>query len=222
MKKAIVIEDNYTHARDFVRMLARLGYPADMEHSGNKGLQRLLSGKYDLALVDYKIPDLDGIEIIRRANAAKVRTAILCISGRMGVEDKNDILSAGAALYLEKTFDEESLRVHVNAAFTRLLPEDARLIRGSVVVDTVKMRATCNGLDMELAAAPFAVLLYLARNVGRHVSSEELCDALGTDSEPITANGLRIRVNAVRTSGFRCGEPELIKSKPGEGYALNC
>ena len=96
-------------------MLGREGYAAETASDGRTALARALSEDFDLLVVDWMLPDLDGVQVVKRLRAADVRVPVLMLTARAQVEDRVEGLDAGADDYLPKPFAFPELLARVRA-----------------------------------------------------------------------------------------------------------
>lgn len=125
----MIVEDE-EHLADLVaEVLVREGYAVETAPDGRTALARALSEDYDLLVADWMLPDLDGVQVVKRLRAADVRVPVLMLTARDQVEDRVEGLDAGADDYLPKPFAFPELLARVRA-LSRRTPEKAKR-RGS-------------------------------------------------------------------------------------------
>ncbi len=115
MMRILVIEDEERLARLISRVLREDGYAPETASDGRSGLARALAGEFDLLVVDWMLPDLDGIEVIKRLRAAEMNVPVLMLTARRQVEDRVEGLDAGADDYLVKPFAFSELLARVRS-----------------------------------------------------------------------------------------------------------
>ena len=104
MIRILIVEDEAYLARMVARVLGEEGYTAETAKTGSSGLTRGLSEQFDLLIVDWMLPDLDGIQVVRGLRSAEVNVPILMLTARTQIEDRVSGLDAGADDYLCKPF----------------------------------------------------------------------------------------------------------------------
>ena len=128
--RILIVEDE-EHLADLVaEVLGREGYAAETASDGRSALARALSEDFDLLVVDWMLPDLDGVQVVKRLRAADVRVPILMLTARDQVEDRVEGLDAGADDYLPKPFAFPELLARVRA-LSRRPPEKEEERRSS-------------------------------------------------------------------------------------------
>lgn len=96
MIRILIVEDEAYLARMIARVLGEEGYTAETAKTGSSGFTRGLSEQFDLLIVDWMLPDLDGIQVVRRLRSAEVNVPILMLTARTQIEDRVSGLDAGA------------------------------------------------------------------------------------------------------------------------------
>jgi len=125
MIRILIVEDEAYLARMIARVLGEEGYTAETAKTGSSGLTRGLSEQFDLLIVDWMLPDLDGIQVVRGLRSAEVNVPILMLTARTQIEDRVSVLDAGADDYLSKPFAFPELLARVRA-LTRRPPHRER------------------------------------------------------------------------------------------------
>ena len=136
--KVLLIEDDQRLARLIARVLRDEHYQVDMVHDGDTGLEYALRGVYQVAIIDWMLPERDGPSICRAVRAARLPTALLLLTALGQVEDKIVGFDSGADDYLVKPFAFEELLARVRALGRRfsLQPDDSNELRvGDLVLD---------------------------------------------------------------------------------------
>ncbi len=117
--RILVVEDEERLARLISRVLTEEGYAVETEANGRRAFVRALSGEFDLLVVDWMLPDLSGVQLVRRIRAAEVGTPAIMLTARDQIEDRVEGLDAGADDYLPKPFAFPELLARVRALTRR-------------------------------------------------------------------------------------------------------
>src|SRR5918997_3047130 len=104
MMRILIVEDEEHLARLVAEILGREGYAAETVGDGRTALSRALVEPFDLLVVDWMLPDLDGVQVVKRLRAAEVDVPVLMLTARGQVEDRVEGLDAGADDFLSKPF----------------------------------------------------------------------------------------------------------------------
>ena len=202
--------------------LRRSGFVCTHAADGEEGLVAVLHGGYDAVIMDIMLPKLDGLEIIRRARAAGVRTPIIVLSARGSVEAKVTGLEAGGDDYLAKPFSITELVARVQALLRRAsaTPEATALREADLEVDVVTHRVTRAGRRIDLQPLEYQLLEYLMRNKGRVVSKTTIMERVWDYAFDPHTNVVEVRVSRLRSKITAPGERELIHTIRRFGYVL--
>jgi len=117
--RILVVDDDKGVADTLVEYLVKLGYQATAAYGGREGLTRLEQGDFQLVILDLKMPDMDGLEVLQAIKAAGSRAVVLMITGYGTVETAVAAIKAGAYDFIEKPVDFKTLEVIVSRALER-------------------------------------------------------------------------------------------------------
>ncbi len=184
-QRILIIEDD-KHIAGLIRThLEEAGYPTELAVDGNAGLELALSGRFDLIVLDLKLPGPDGLDICRKIRDVQTDyTPILMLTSLSSELDRVVGLELGADDYMTKPFSVRELTARVKALFRRVeaLKSEApsaspELIRaGDLTISTEKRRALIKDTALDLTAKEFDLLLQFARHPGRVYTRAELLD----------------------------------------------
>ncbi|HVS13970.1 MAG TPA: response regulator transcription factor [Thermoanaerobaculia bacterium] len=180
--RVLVVEDEPHLAEGIADNLEAEGYEPAIAADGAAGLERLLSRRFDLGILDVMLPELDGFAVCRMARERGVETPILFLTARGGVDDRVRGLRAGGDDYLAKPFHLEELMLRVKAILRRAGADEAsslgsRLEFGGNRVDLDAYMATAwNGERHELTHKEAMILRVLAERRGAVVSRDTILD----------------------------------------------
>jgi two-component system OmpR family response regulator len=224
MMRILVVEDEARLARLISRVLKEEGYAAETVRDGRTALARALADPFDLLIVDWMLPDLDGIQVIRRIRAAEMSVPILMLTARTQIEDRVEGLDAGADDYLPKPFAFPELLARVRA-LSRWSREqtrtDAVLAAGDVTLDPHRHVVWRNGERVDLSAREFALLATLLRRPGQVFTRSVLLDTVWDGSTDVYTNVVDLYVSYLRKKIDREGEPSRIRTVRGSGYTFD-
>ncbi len=218
----LIIEDD-TATADFVAgAFKQVGYATMHVTDGETGLSAALHGPYDAAVVDIMLPQLDGLEVIRRVRAAGRTLPIIVLSARGSVDAKIRGLEAGGDDYLAKPFSVAELVARVQALLRRAsrTEETAVLKVEDLEMDLITHRVTRAGDSIDLQPLEYQLLEYLMRNRGRVVSRNTILDRVWNYSFDPHTNVVESRVYHLREKIDRHSDRKLIRTVRGFGYVL--
>ena len=223
--RILFIEDEDHLARLVAEVLSGEGHAVETVGDGRTGLSRALAEPYDLLVVDWMLPGLDGIQLVRMLRTAEVKTPILMLTARAQVEDRVEGLDAGADDYLPKPFAFPELLARVRA-LARRPPEQGddegtMLKAGDVTLDPSRHEVRRGGERIELTAKEFALLATLMQRPGRVFTRSILLDTVWGGSDGIQTNVVDLHVYYLRRKLDRPGEPSCIRTIRGVGYTFD-
>lgn len=220
--RILVIEDETRLAKLIARVLREEGYSPQTAPDGRTGLSEALAGAFDLLIVDWMLPDLDGVQIIKRLRAAEMSAPVLMLTARTQIEDRVEGLDAGADDYLPKPFAFAELlaRVRALSRWPREQPPDPVLRSGNIVLDPVRHVVWRGKEEVDVSAREFALLATLLRRPGQVFTRSVLLDTVWGGSSDVYTNVVDLYVSYLRKKLDRSDEPSHIRTVRGVGYAF--
>jgi DNA-binding response OmpR family regulator len=227
--RILVVEDDPSIRLGLEDTLRAKGYQVDAVARGGEGVERALSGRYHLVILDIMLPDGDGFDVCRRIRASKGDTArlpVIILSARGAELDRVRGLELGADDYVTKPFSLMELLARVASVLRRAhggaAREPVRLVIGELEVDLVRQVATRAGARVELPPRAFAILKVFARRPGEVVSRDVLLDeAWGYDDYPNTRTVDNHLVKLRRAVEAEPDKPRWLLTVHGVGYKLD-
>jgi two-component system OmpR family response regulator len=218
--KIVLIEDDAEMATYIVAGLAKNDHVVNHAAEGNEGLSLAAGGGYDVAIVDRMLPGLDGIALVKTLRAAGVRTPVLFLTTRGGIDDKVEGLNAGGDDYLVKPFAFSELLARLNALARRPLMLATVLRIADLEIDLLQRSVTRNGRAIELQPREFKLLECLARNAGRLVTRTMLLEQVWDFHFDPKTNIVETHISRLRAKVDRTFDIQLIQTVRGSGYSL--
>ncbi len=173
----LVIEDEEAIREGLIDVLVFHGYKVESSATGPEGLEKALTGKFDLILLDIMLPGMDGFEICDRIRAEDRDQPIIMLTAKTSDEEIIQGLKLGADDYVPKPFSIQQLVLRIEAVLRRsqVGQEQARTINlRNVEIDTENLSGLNGGAEITFTRREIEVLSYLARNSDRPVSRDEL------------------------------------------------
>lgn len=202
--------------------LRKSGYAVDSYGRGNDALEAASRASYDAAILDLGLPDLDGMEVLRRLRAdTTAELAVIVLTARDAVSDRVDGLDAGADDYILKPFElaefDARLRTVLRRPGARRLPVESY---ADLVFDPATREAHIGSELLELTRRETGLLEELVRAQGRTVVREALEERLYGFNEAVSANALEAIVSRLRRRLLAASAATRIETVRGIGYRL--
>ena len=219
--RVLVVEDDARVASFVARALTEEGFDVDVAHDGVDGERQARLGRYDLVVLDWTLPGMDGLAVLRTLRRAGVEAPVMMLTARDETSERVLGLDAGADDYVVKPFALEEFLARARA-LTRRGPgrgATAAVSAGGVAVDVVARRATlASGESVELTGRECALLAYLVQRAGEVVPRTELLARVwGVSFDPGT-NVVDVYVRHLREKLGAHGRQ--ITTARGVGYAF--
>jgi two-component system, OmpR family, response regulator len=220
--RVLIVEDNAVLAEAVRTMLERRRFAVDVVADGEIGLDHLLRGTYDVAVLDVMLPGRDGFSIASATREHGVHTPILMLTARDAVEDRVTGLQGGADDYLIKPFVEEELLARIQALARRSERAYASSIdAGRLHVDLTARLARYDQATLDLGSTEFRLLEFLARNAGSAFPRSALLEHVWEYDFDGSSNIVDVYVSQLRKKLRRAGATEeVIETVWGVGYRI--
>jgi two-component system OmpR family response regulator len=215
--KMLVVEDNKRLGRFLKRALEEEGHVVDLVGEGATALKQSETIAYDVIVLDWMLPDVDGLSVCRDLRARGDRVPIIMLTARAEVAERITGLDAGADDYIVKPFDLGEFLARVRARI-RTRPGDDLVNVGPLAIDRIGRRVTISGSLLALTPREFALLVYLARASGRTVPRTELLEKVWDTSFDPESNVIEVHVKNLRDKLGEHGR--MIETVRGTGYRL--
>jgi len=217
--RILMIEDETALLERVTQQLREQGYAVDSAADGRTGLYLGQEYPLDAAVVDLGLPDLSGIEVIRRWRAAGRKFPVLILTARGRWQDKVEGLEAGADDYLVKPFYTEELLARLRALIRRTGGWTQAVLQcGPIALDTGAQQVTLVGQRVELTAYEYKLLEYLILHAGTVISKTELTEHLYQEDEDRDSNVLEVLVGRLRRKLDPDRTLNPIETLRGRGY----
>ena len=221
-ERILLVEDEEKLARMVEMELRYEGYEVTKAFDGRTGLEQALSGKHDLVLLDIMLPQLSGMEVLRRLRRESDLPVIM-LTARDSVVDKVSGLDSGADDYITKPFAIEELLARIRAALRKrpAAPADAPLLTcGSLVMDVERHTVEVDGRGVELTRREFDLLHYLLENKGKVISRESLLENVWGFDFVGETNAVDVYIRFLRSKIDEQFGVKLIHTVRGVGYVI--
>ncbi|MCE5289953.1 MAG: response regulator transcription factor [Nocardiaceae bacterium] len=222
--RILVAEDDVRLAEVLAQSLSEAGWDVEVVHDGRSAFEQLMAGtEYDVALLDWMLPEMDGIAVARRLREiGVVSTPIMMLTARGGVRDRIEGLDAGADDYLPKPFDLDELLARLRALYRRRSVTGAAPVQvGDLVINPVARRVTRGGVEIVLSAREFDILYLLASRAGEVVTRGTILDEVWSGETDLRSNAIDVHLAGIRAKVDKPFGTETITTLRGVGYRVD-
>lgn len=223
-ERILLVEDEEKLARMVELELQYEGYTVTKALDGRTGLDKALSGEYDLVLLDIMLPALSGMEVLRRLRKES-QMPVIMLTARDTVMDKVSGLDLGADDYITKPFAIEELLARIRAALRKRQTAPAQeggevFTAGPLTLDVGRHRVTVGETEVELTRREFDLLRYLLEHKGQVLTRESLLDQVWGFDFVGETNAVDVYVSFLRSKLDDPFDMKLIHTVRGVGYVI--
>ncbi len=217
--RLLVVEDNPALGRSVESAFRAKGYAVDLVDGGESADAALRTQAYDLVILDLGLPDLDGLEVLRRLRGRRSRVPVLVLTARDGIQDRVQGLNLGADDYLCKPFAVAELEARAGALIRRGVGGAAAVLsHGRLTLDTGARLVRVDGAPVDLPRRELSLLEVLLVHRGQVVEKQALHDKLFGFDDEAGVNAVEIYVHRLRKKLEPAGV--RIRTVRGLGYLL--
>ena len=219
--RVLLIEDDQRLVDSLGSQLREAGYAVDVSTDGIEGLYVGEEFPIDLAIIDLGLPELPGLEVIRKLRERGRDFPILVLTARSDWQDKVAGLEAGADDYVTKPFQVEELMARINALMRRAGGHaQPKVELGPVTVDLTAQRVFRDGDEIELTTYEYKVLNYLVMHPDEVVTKTELSEHIYEEDADRDSNVIEVFIGRLRRKLDPDGSLNPIETLRGRGYRL--
>ena len=222
--KILLVEDEEKLARMVELELRYEGYEVTKAFNGRDGLEQALSGDFDLVLLDIMLPQMSGMEVLRRIRREQLPLPVIMLTARDNVVDKVSGLDSGADDYVTKPFAIEELLARIRAALRKrtaaAVSEGEGLTAGPLAMNVERHEVTVKGTVVELTKKEFDLLRHLLEHKGKVLSREALLDQVWGFDFVGETNSVDVYIRFLRSKIDEAFDVKLIHTVRGVGYVI--
>lgn len=221
--KLLLAEDEKRMASALVELLRLEKYDVYHVADGASALMALESDVYDAAVIDVMMPQMNGFDVVHIARMEGVKTPVLMLTAKSGLDDKVTGLDSGADDYLTKPFQTRELLARVRALCRRnIRSQDGSLRFGDLSLDTATATLTCSctGQSVRLGEKELRIMEYMLANQGQILSREQLAVKIWGYENDAEYNNVEVYMSFTRKKLAFVGSKTEIKAVRGIGYEL--
>ncbi len=222
MSKCILVVDDDMYIGNMVEETLRLdGYEVLRAYSGTEALMVLDRERPDLVLLDLMLPGLSGEEVLPKIK----NIPVIILSAKVGIEDKVNLLMAGAADYLTKPFDISELKARIAVQLRKketVTPvSDHTVTVGKVTLDMDLLNVMIADKKVPLTRTEAAILRILMSNAGRPIGRNTILDRISEDTPDCTERSLKQHISNIRKKMQEADGVDYISAVYGIGFKYN-
>ena len=221
-ERLLVVDDEPELLKLLQQALRDAGFHCNKAGDGRDALLQLRQESFDLVVLDWTLPDLDGVEVLRRMRSTGLHTPVLMLTARDQLEERVEALDAGADDYLTKPFELLELQARVRAQLRRRnyeaeqRPAD-RLSLGDLQINLLSRSVQRGERELNLSQREFELLCFLVRQPETVHSRQEILDGVWGSSFVGDPNTLDVYLGYLRKKVERSGTPQLLHTVHGVG-----
>jgi DNA-binding response OmpR family regulator len=215
--KILVVEDDRKLAQFLRRMLSEVGYTADACASGADALNQARSDVYNLILLDWMIPGMDGLQVCRELRRTGSTIPIVMLTARSELGERVTALNAGVDDYVVKPFEIDEVLARVAALLRRSMGRHV-LVIGKLEINRIERSVRLADHPLELSMKEFDLLVQLALNAGAIVSRSKLMEEVWSTQLDTQSHLVDVGINRLRDK--LADRAWMIETVRGKGYRL--
>lgn len=222
MTKILLVEDDELVSESVLDLLSAEHFTVEAVSDGLDAWHRLDALVYDLVILDWNLPSMEGVEVLSRLRKKGNSTPVIMLTANSGVDSRITGLDTGADDYLAKPFDLRELLSRIRALLRR--PQDYKdevVENGDLKLNIREFKCFRNGAEITLHPKEFALLEHLIRNKGRIFSVEELLDRLWSCDSDSSVEAVRKCITRLRQKIDVSGKPSYVTTVVGRGYKID-
>ena len=221
MAKILVVEDDVDLGEALSDNLMTHGHNTEVCGTGEDALQLLENFHYDLIVLDWSLPGINGDEVCRRFRRHGGQSPIIFLTGRGDVNHIETGLDAGADDYMSKPFDIRELAARVKTLLKRRTGTFSSQLQIRDLTLNLETRCMTVGTTViPLRAKEVSLLEFLMRNTDRVYSAQQLLEAVWPSDAAVTTGSVRSWMNLLRQKLAEAGKPDLIETVVRSGYTI--
>jgi two-component system response regulator QseB len=216
--RILLVEDDELLGAGIHDTLSRAGYAVEWLRDGAMALSALEHGVFDAVVLDLGLPDMDGLEVLRRTRAGGSVTPVLILSARDAASQRVQGLDAGADDYLTKPFDVDELLARLRVLQRRLRGAAVNVVaHGTLRLDPASFSVLHDGRPVPLQRREFMLLQKLLASPGQVLTRAQLEESIYGWEGNVESNALDVHVHNLRKKLY----PEVIRTVRGIGYVAD-
>jgi DNA-binding response OmpR family regulator len=221
MAKILLVEDDDKLSKKIKSWLEMERHAVECSNRGHDALERLKLSQFDLIILDWQLPELEGIDILIAYRAGGGKSAVLMLTGRDDIKDKLEGLNCGADDYLTKPFHLEELSARIRALVRSISMVGGEVLRaGALELNTSTHRVSIEGKEVKLQPKEFALLEFMLHNPKEVFSVEALLNSIWPSEPEASEDNVRVCIARLRNKIDLPGSASIIRTVHRRGYQI--
>ncbi|MBP5254130.1 MAG: response regulator transcription factor [Lachnospiraceae bacterium] len=217
--RILLAEDEASMARALTVILEKNHYSVEQVDNGADALDYALIGDYDAIILDWMMPKMDGVTVLKKLRAKGKRTPVLMLTARAEVDDRVLGLDSGADDYLTKPFAAKELLARIRVMTRQAAPSpDTKMRYGNISLDSASFELAGPGGSMVLPNKEYQMLEMLLRHPGHVVSADRFMDRIWGLETDTDQSVVWVNISYLRKKLASTGANVVIKVQRNEGY----
>lgn len=218
--RILLAEDEKSLSKAVIKILEKNNYTADPVYNGRDALDYILSGNYDVVILDIMMPEMDGITVLKRIREAGCSIPVLILSAKSEVDDKVSGLDSGANYYLTKPFDTKELLATIRAITRSSSSNDSRISLGNVTLNRATYELSTPHGSFHLANKEFQMMEMFISNPSHVISPDRFMDKVWSYDSEAEINVVWVYISYLKKKLLALKADVVIKTYRNSGYSL--
>lgn len=219
--RILIVEDEINIADGLQTVLRKEGYDTDAVYDGLSGLDYIMSGIYDLILLDIMLPKMNGLEVLKKAREEGIAAPILLLTAKSQIDDVIKGLDVGADDYITKPFDSGELLARIRARVrVGRTSVDNKISVGNIWIDGLTMKLGGKEKTVKLGNKEYQLIEYLMLNKGQILARDMLISKVWGPDEESDYNSLEVYISFLRKKMKFVNSSTKIVTTKGVGYSI--
>ena len=216
--EVLIAEDEQSIANTLLKSFAATGNHAVIVGNGEEVLDAVKKIKFDVILLDWRMPKMTGLQVCRQLRELQDQTPIILLTALTEIANKVEALNAGADDYITKPFSFEEVLARINAVLRRFQSNTNSLPFGNFILNLITHSVEMELETVKLSEKEFELLKFFLLNKGTIISKEVLCEKIWDIHYPTTTNFVEVTVKNLRKKLEDFTSQKFIRTVYGEGY----
>ena len=219
--RILIVEDEINIADGLQTVLRKEGYDTDAVYDGLSGLDYIMSGIYDLILLDIMLPKMNGLDVLKKAREEGAAAPILLLTAKSQIDDVIKGLDVGADDYITKPFDSGELLARIRARVrVGRTSVDNKISVGDIWIDGLTMKLGGKEKTVKLGNKEYQLIEYLMLNKGQILARDMLISKVWGPDEESDYNSLEVYISFLRKKMKFLNSSTKIVTTKGVGYSI--